>query len=62
MELVKNPTPNVTYTGKGDIPVSNGKHFKVETTPNGEDVLDVGPPEGKKWLVGITINVVETDE
>jgi hypothetical protein len=38
-----------------------GKTLKVETSPNGEDVLDITVPSGKVWEVSVTISIKETD-
>lgn len=43
------------------IQVEAGTSLKIETSPGGEEVLDVTVPAGKKWTVGLAVGVVETD-
>ncbi len=38
-----------------------GKRLRIETTPGGEEVLDVVVPDGKHWSVGIVVTVTATD-
>lgn len=38
-----------------------GSRLKIETSPNGEEVLGVVVPAGKHWSVGVVVSVVETD-
>ena len=39
--------------------VAAGQSLKVETSPGGDDILDVECPAGKAWSVDITITVRE---
>ena len=43
------------------VEVPAGKTFKVETTPDGEEILIGLVPVGKKWRVAITLSIVESD-
>jgi len=38
-----------------------GKSIKIETAPDGEELLDAIPPEGKTWQINISVNINETD-
>ena len=41
--------------------VEAGKSLKMETSPNGEEKLDITVPAGKSWEISMTIHIVETD-
>jgi len=41
--------------------VEAGKSLKIETSPGGEDKLDITVPAGKSWKVSMTIQIIETD-
>lgn len=43
------------------VEMAAGKTLKIETSPSGEEILDVTVPAGKKWSVGIVVSVEETD-
>lgn len=43
------------------VEMSAGQRLKIETLPNGEEVLDVVVPDGKHWSVGIVVSVTETE-
>ena len=38
-----------------------GKTFKIETSPQGQDTLNMTVPAGKKWRVQINVEITETD-
>jgi len=44
-----------------DISVSAGKSFKIETSPQGETILDEECPAGKSWSVRVIVEITETD-
>ena len=48
-------------TGAGTIELASGQTLKVETSPNGEDVVKETVPDGKLWTVQLVIDIVETD-
>jgi len=66
MELRKVSFPAIpaksNYSGSGNVEATAGQHFKIETTPNGVDVLDVVVPQGKTWKVKMDISIEETEE
>jgi len=53
--------PFVQKAGSQLIEVTAGKHFVIETSPAGEEILDEVVPEGKVWMVNIAIFVKEFD-
>lgn len=44
-----------------DIVVTEGQTLKIETTPNGEDVLEETCPQGQTWTVNMHIEISITD-
>ena len=52
---------NTLITGQEIIDIPAGKTLKIETSPQGEDILNITVPEGKKWVATINISIVETD-
>lgn len=53
-------TASKTYSGSGSYEVAAGKSLKIETSPNGDDILDVTVPDGKSWKVKIYVKITET--
>ena len=52
----------VAYEGQaGDIEVAYGQTFKSEVAPGGSEVLDAGPPAGKRWVLYTKVIVQEFD-
>jgi len=50
------------YSARGSFSVPAGKKLKLETFPQGEDVLESDEvPAGKKWTVTGNFTIVETD-
>jgi len=49
--------------GDGDLILTSGTKFRIRDNETGEwvDSLDVKVPNGKKWVVKISLNIVETD-
>lgn len=37
------------------------KSFKIETSPDGEEILNVEVPTGKAWLITLSVRIIETD-
>jgi hypothetical protein len=48
------------YIGQGTVVVPAGKHLVIESSPDGEEVLDAEVPAGKTWEVHIAIHINET--
>lgn len=49
------------YVGSGNVTIPAGKTLKIETTPDGQEILAAVVPAGKKWSVSISVNIIETD-
>ena len=49
------------YSGRDRFILASGKHVKLETTPDGEELLDAVVPEGKQWEVTVSVSVAEKD-
>lgn len=47
--------------GSVDFSLATGKTLKIETSPNGEEILDLTVPVGKSWDVSISVSINETD-
>ena len=58
MELKLNSRPDVSYSGNDDIKILSGKRFKIKAADL--SILNEKVPNGKKWVVGIIVNVIET--
>ena len=48
--------------GYDRVTVEAGKVFKIETSPQGGDILNLTVPEGKVWSVQMNVQITETDE
>jgi len=40
------------------ISLAAGKRLKIETSPQGEELLDVQVPSGESWTVNLSVYVV----
>jgi len=49
-----------TYQGSTSVSLAAGKNLKIETSPDGEELLNTNVPAGKSWLVSINVYVQET--
>ena len=47
--------------GHEAVAVSAGKSLKIETSPDGEEVLNAECPAGKAWSVQVDVTITETD-
>lgn len=47
--------------GEVEIVIPAGKSLKIETSPGGEEILDVECPEGKVWSALVFVRLVQTD-
>lgn len=52
---------SVKKAGQGSYVIAPEQSFKIETSPDGEDILDISPPAGKKWTISCKINIEESD-
>ena len=61
MELSnKSQEAHTKYAGRDTVTLSAGQTLKIETSPNGEEILNEIVPEGKTWVVDIDLKVTET--
>lgn len=64
MELiVREITAQTLRNGQqAGIIVDVGQKLKIETSPGGVEILNVGPAQGKEWTsVVVTVAIVEKD-
>ena len=62
MDLTTRVIPTMTQLrGEATFTAAAGKNVKIETSPVGEDILDVTVPVGKLWTITVGIDVRETD-
>lgn len=47
--------------GVAQLEITAGKSLKIETSPRGEEVLDVEVPAGKAWYVELSVLITETN-
>ena len=52
---------HVKTVGGAVFNIEAGKSLKIETSPSGEEKLNITVPAGKSWEVSMTIHIVETD-
>lgn len=54
------PAGSRVMAGSIEIEVPSGKHLRIETSPNGEELLDMEVPEGEgPWTVNLSVTVTE---
>lgn len=52
----------VSYGGQvGNVKMSSGQTLKIESSPGGEEILNVAVPEGKRWSVYVQVKIQEFD-
>ena len=49
------------HSGSQSFEVTAGQALKIETSPEGTEVLDMTVPAGKKWQVVLKIHITETN-
>lgn len=52
---------SVKKAGQGRYIVTPEQSFKIESSPQGEDILEVSPPAGKQWAITVRVNIEESD-
>jgi len=56
--LTKNSSIAKTlYRGHGSVVVPPGKTLRIETSPEGVEILAVDVPADEEWVVNLNINV-----
>ena len=48
-------------SGHEAIAVTAGQSLKIETSPDGEEVLGIECPAGKAWSIQLDVTITETD-
>lgn len=62
MELSETNVSACKVMSGGEIEnLAAGKTIKIETSPEGEEILEETVPAGKAWEVRIYISITETD-
>ena len=46
--------------GSVDFSLAAGKTLSIETSPNGEEILNLTVPAGKSWAVSVSVSIHET--
>ena len=49
------------YWGQEEFDLPAGKSLKIETSPEGEEILNVTVPEGKKFVGLVVVDYLEVD-
>jgi len=49
------------YSGSTTFNMDSEKILIIETSPRGDDILDIEVPSGKKWKVSLKLHITETD-
>jgi len=52
---------SVKKLGLAQLELAAGKSLKIETSPQGEEILDAEVPAGKAWYVEMSVLITETD-
>jgi len=52
---------SVKKLGLAQLELAAGKFLKIETTPQGEEILNAEVPAGKAWIVEMSVLITETD-
>ena len=60
---ITKPAVKVTSFSNGteDLILFAGDNLKIETSPVGEEILNITVPIGKSWAVSVTVSIAETD-
>lgn len=51
----------MSLTGTETVLAPAGKFVKIETAPDGVEILNAEVPAGKAWTVTVNVYIVETD-
>lgn len=52
------PATKISTNSSETVQLSVGQSLKVETTPNGEEVLNIECPEGEIWNARVTVQII----
>ena len=62
MDLITKDLPaSLTKSGRQVIELTNPKILKIETSPDGMEILNAAVPEGKKWTVYLNLDIHEAN-
>ena len=62
LEHISDLPARSVYVSSGDeVEIPAGKTLKIETSPRGQDILEVEVPAGKVWTVRFNLVVDESD-
>ena len=61
MTLTTIPTYDVIKSGVQTITITAGKSLKIETSPEGEEILNAECPAGKVWEACVRVDIQEKD-
>ena len=62
MDLIETSiAPSLKKTGVDQFEVAAGKKLKIETAPDGAEILKITVPAGKKWTVWVNVDITESD-
>ena len=59
-ELSEEPARTIK-SAAGSFQVTAGQSLKIESSPQGEEILDEMCPAGKTWMVRVELSVIEQD-
>lgn len=51
---------HVVKVGDAYFPLASGDRLKIETSPQGSEILDLTVPDGKSWNVTMFVRIEET--
>lgn len=60
MDLITTPKGK-GYRGQAELNAVAGQTLKIETSPDGEEILEVVVPAGKKWIGILVVDFLEED-
>ena len=61
IELNENSINRTDLIGDDNFDLIAGQSLKIETSPNGEEVINAVCPAGKVWHVHVAVVIEETD-
>ena len=62
ISVTKDARPEIKYMhGDSEISLEAEKSLKIETSPSGEEIVDIECPAGKQWNVIIAVDIIETE-
>ena len=59
--ILESRVATVIKKGHEVVNLSAGKSIKIETSPQGDELLNAMVPSGKEWAVSVWVTIHETD-